>query len=348
MKLRILLALLAAASCVVSVTARADPEGDLKAKVDALQKQLDDLKAQLNQITTSVQQTKQAQEEQEKKNSNFLTMEPGSGLTFVVPGGGSVQLYGNLDVSFDYATKGLASSYSQGGSPYGNMGWEPDISTNLSYIGLRGNHPIKDQNFNFVWQLEGGFEISANPGTKSSTSNNTDNVNGALFSRNSFIGIAGQDWGAVKIGKSETPYKTSTDRLNPFSGQEGDYRVIMGNTGGDNRVEFGYRAAHAIWYESPNWNGVSFNAMWSPGQNRDDTSSIIASGEPDCTGQNLPGSGALPPTCNDGSFGNLFSVNLAYLGGPLYLTTAYELHKNVNRTSDTIGLPTTPPQDTTG
>ena len=48
MKLRILLALLAAASCVVSVTARADAEGDLKAKVDALQKQLDDLKAQLN------------------------------------------------------------------------------------------------------------------------------------------------------------------------------------------------------------------------------------------------------------------------------------------------------------
>jgi len=348
MKLRILLAIVAAAMFVVSATARADSESDLKAKVDALQKQLDDLKAQLNQITTSVQQTKQAQQEQEKKNSQFLQMQEGSGLNFIVPGGGLVGIYGNLDVSFDYATKGLASSYSQGGSPYGNMGWEPDISTNLSYIGLRGNHPIKDQNFNFVWQLEGGFEISANPGTKSSTSNNTDNVNGALFSRNSFIGIAGQDWGAVKIGKSETPYKTSTDRLNPFSGQEGDYRVIMGNTGGDNRVEFGYRAAHAIWYESPNWSGVSFAAMYAPGQNRDDTSSIIPSAEGDCAGGNVPGSGALPPTCNDGSFGNLYSVSLSFLQGPLYLTTAYEMHKNVNRTSDTIGLPTTPPQDTTG
>ena len=41
-------------------------------------------------------------------------------------------------------------------------------------------------------------------------------------------------------------------------------------------------------------------------------------------------------------------MSLAYLSGPLYLTTAYEMHKNVNRTSDTIGFPTTPPQDTTG
>lgn len=348
MKLRILLAFAAAAMFVVSATAQADSESDLKAKVDALQKQLDELKAQLNQITTSVQQTKEAQQAQEKKNENFLTMQPGSGLNFVVPGGGVVGLYGNLDVSFDYATKGLASSYSQGGSPYGNMGWEPDIATNLSYLGIRGNHPIKDQNFNFVWQLEAGIDISATPGTKVSTSNNSDAVNGALFSRNSFIGLAGKDWGAVKIGKSETPYKTSTDRLNPFSGMEGDYRTILGNTGGDNRVEFGLRAAHAIWYESPNWNGVSFNAMYAPGQNRDDTSSIVPSGEPDCSGGNIAGSGALPPTCNDGSFGTLYSVSLSFLQGPLYLTTAYELHKNVNRTSDTIGLPTTPPADTTG
>jgi predicted porin len=112
----------------------------------------------------------------------------------------------------------------------------------------------------------------------------------------------------------------------------------MGNTGGDNRVEFGLRASHAIWYESPSWSGFAFNAMYSPGQNRDDTSSIVPSAEPDCAGGNIPGSGALPPTCNDGSFGNLFSVNLLYRGGPLYLTAAYEIHKNVNRTSDLADL----------
>jgi len=322
----------------VPCAARADVVSDLKAQVDVLQRQMDALKVQLEQVSTQLQTQKS---EQEKKNEQFVATKPGSGLTFLTPGGGDVTLYGNLNVSFDYTTKGLASSYDPGGSPVGQMGWQPSISSNLSYLGVRGRHPLMDD-LDFVWQLEAGIDVSATPGTKNTTSNNSDAVNGALFSRNSFVGFSGKDWGAVKIGKSETPYKISTDPMNPFSGMIGDYRVIMGNTGGDNRVEFATRAPHAIWYESPSWSGVSFSAMYSPGQNRDDTSSIVPSAEPDCAGGNIPGSGALPPTCNDGSYGNLYSVNLGYRGGPLYVTTAYEMHKNVNRTSD---LPDLNPAD---
>ena len=61
----------------------------------------------------------------------------------------------------------------------------------------------------------------------------------------------------------------------------GDYRVIMGNTGGDNRVEFAYRAPHAIWWESPSWSGLAFKAMYAPGQNRSGDNSNLASGEQD-------------------------------------------------------------------
>ena len=341
MNVRQLLGLAAAATFAVSTTARADVESDLKAAVDSLQRQLDAVKAQLEQVKTDMQKQKAA-EEKEAKGGPFIQRKPGDALTFLAPGGGEVTLYGNLDVSFDYTTKGLKSDYGDmGGMPVGKMGWEPAIATNLSYVGFRGTHPLKDD-LDFVWQLEAGFDISATPGTKQTTSNISDTVNGALFSRNSFIGFAGRNWGAAMIGKSETPYKTSTDRLNPFSGMIGDYRVIIGNTGGDNRVEFGVRAAHAIWYESPSWSGVSFKAMFSPGQNRTDDSSIVPSAEPDCNGGNIPGSGALPPLCNDGSFGNLYSLSGAYQAGPLYLTAAYEMHKNVNRTSD---LPNLDPRD---
>jgi predicted porin len=93
-------------------------------------------------------------------------------------------------------------------------------------------------------------------------------VNGALFSRNSYIGMANPAIGAIKIGKSDAPYKTSTAAFNPFSGEWGDYQVVMGNTGGDNRVEFGTRVNHAIWYESPNLGPWQFNVMYAPGQNR--------------------------------------------------------------------------------
>jgi predicted porin len=347
MNLRILLAIVAAAMFAVSTTARADTQSDLlKAQVDALQKQLDAVKKQLDAVQADVKKQQAEVKEVEKRGAPYLERKPGDALTFLAPGGGEVSLYGNLDVSFDYATKGLDSSYAQGGSPVGKMGWQPSIATNLSYLGVRGSHPLQD--VTFLWQLEAGIEISADPGTKTTTSNTTDVVNGALFSRDSYVGLSGKNWGAIKIGKAQTPYVTSTLRLNPFSGMPGDYRVIMGNTGGDNRVEFGLRAAHALWYESPNWNGVSFNAMYAPGQNRDDSSLIVASAQPDCTGGNIPGSGALPPTCNDGSFGDLYSASLSYLGGPLYVTTAYERHKHVNRSSDTIGFPTTPPADLAG
>ena len=340
MNAKYLATIAAAASLAVIMPARADVTSDLQAQVQALQRQLDAVKSQLDQVTTELKRQKEAEQtkQAEVAKGPYIERKPGEATTFLVPGGGEVTLYGNFDVSFDYTTKGLKSDYGEnGGMPVGKMGWQPAISTNLSYLGLKGTHPLMPD-LSFIWQLEAGIDISATPGTKQSTSNQSDAVTGALFSRNSFIGFAGKDWGAVKIGKNETPYKTSTDPLNPFSGMLGDYRVIMGNTGGDNRNEFALRAAHAIWYESPSWSGVSFKAMYAPGQNRDDTSSIVPSGEPDCAGGNIPGSGATPPQCNDGSFGDLYSVSLEYGSGPLYLATAYERHKNVNRTSDLDNL----------
>ena len=84
----------------------------------------------------------------------------------------------------------------------------------------------------FVYQFEVGFDVSATPGLKQSNSNLSDQVNGSLFNRNTYIGIASSTWGAIKIGKSDAPYKTSTAAFNPFSGEWGDYQVVMGNTGG--------------------------------------------------------------------------------------------------------------------
>jgi predicted porin len=275
----------------------------------------------------------------------FFERKPGKGpLTFYVPGG-EISAYGNLDVSFDGTTKNAKSSIAPGQAgdlPVGNFGWMPAISTNLSYFGLRGFQKVPDMGFNFVWQAEAGFDISATPGTKETNSNQSNAVNGALFSRNSYIGLSSPEWGAVKIGKTDAPYKNSTAAFNPFSGQIGDYSVVMGNTGGDNRVEFGTRLSHAIWYESPTFAGFQFNALFSPGQNRSDISDNIPAGEPDCAGGNIPGSGGgVPEACNDGSFSNAVSANLSYTNGPFYATAAYERHFKVNRQSD-IGpaLPT--------
>ena len=277
----------------------------------------------------------------------FLEKKPGKDITFYTPGG-EITAYGQLDVSLDGATKdakGLPvvpanTQISTAGSmPVGNFGWMPDISTNISYLGVRGFQRLPMHDFNFVYQFEAGIDISVKPGDSQDNSKLSNQVNGALFSRNSYIGLASSQWGAIKIGKTDAPYKNSTAMFNPFVGTWGDYAVIMGNSGGDNRVEFGTRISHAIWYESPKFlGGFQFNVLFSPGQNRANDSSNLAAGESDCAGNNDPTSGANPlVSCSDGAFSNAVSTNLSYTNGPLYMTGAAEWHQNVNRQSDLAG-----------
>jgi predicted porin len=228
--------------------------------------------------------------------------------------------------------------------PVGDMGWQPDISTNLSYVGFRGFQRVTGTNLQFVYQLETQIEISASSGTGESNSNQSNVVKGGLTSRNSYIGLASAQFGAVLIGKTDAPYKQSTARMNPFIGMLGDYGAIMGNTGGDNRVEFGTRLDHSLWYESPEVAGFKFNALFSPGQNRASDSDNLAAGESDCTGGNIPGSGgSVPFACNDGAFSDAVSTSLTYTRGPLYLVVAYERHSKVNRSSDLTGEYANPP-----
>ena len=276
----------------------------------------------------------------------FLEHKKGNPLSFYTPGG-EITAYGNFDISVDDTTKAFGGNVNNnpattGGSepyPIGNFGWLPAISTNSSYLGVRGFQRIPNFPFNFVYQLEMGFDISSTPGLKQSNSSLSNTVNGAMFNRNTYVGFASPEFGALKIGKTMAPYETSTGGFNPFAGEIGDMHVVMGNTGGDNRVEFGSRLDHSIWYESPTIKGFQFNFLASPGQNRSTANDNIAAAESDCTGGNDATSGGLSPTaCNDGAFGNAISTNLSYTNGPFYATVAYERHYNVNRSSDITAI----------
>ncbi len=336
-------------ACVIALatfgaTAHAQSNADaLKQQVDQLQRQLEQVRGQLDKVVKQLAESAPAAAPAPAAPSGheFIERKPGDGLTFLTRGG-ELSIYGNLDLSIDDMTKGLGGMSVGGVGPVGRVGWMPDLSTNLSYIGVRGFQSLGAFPARFVYQLETQIDVSAASGTGASNSNSSSVVKGALTSRNSFIGLASPTWGALKIGKTDAPYKTSTASMNPFSGMLGDYSVIMGNTGGDNRVEFGTRLDHAIWYESPDIGGFSVNALVSPGQNRGYDNSNLAAGEGDCAGGNVPGSGATPAACNDGAYGSAYSASVGYRNGPLYVTGAYELHRGVNRTSD---LPTYDPTD---
>jgi predicted porin len=355
---------LALASCILiaAPAMHADDVSDLKAQLKAMQQQTDALQKQIQTLQQQIQKMDGTAESQPvagvspsapqaskplvpgQDDRGGFGRKPGNSLTFYTPGGegmgGQITAYGNLDLSFDAATKGISKLLGPDGNPpVGKVGWLPDISTNISYIGVRGFQPLGDLPFNFVYQLETQVDIASTSGTGETNSSESNTVKGALTSRNSYIGISSSHLGAIKFGKTDAPYKNSTARMNPFYGMVGDYQVIMGNTGGDNRVEFGTRLDHSIWYESPQWGPFNLNVLYSPGQNRASNSDNLAAGESDCTGGNIPGSGGIVPvSCSDGSFSDAISTSLSYTKGRFYAVAAYERHQKVNRSSDITGL----------
>jgi predicted porin len=256
---------------------------------------------------------------------------PPTELKFPV-GGGEVQLYGHADVSFDYVDNGLANRI----GAVGNNGWLTQLSSNLSYFGVRGSRKLTPF-LTGVFQIETEVSFSATPGPTSDAQ-----VKHALGSRDTYVGAQGK-WGAVKLGKEDAPYKRSTARMDPFINSIGDSRSIMGNSGGDNRAEFMTRLSHAVWYESPKFKDFYASVLWSPGQNRSFDNIITPRAEPICAGGN-------DPPCNDGSWGNILSAVLSYTHGPLYAFTAYEHHAKVNRTGDEGGsaVPGIPPAGSVG
>nr|WP_249808250.1 porin [Bradyrhizobium sp. 177] len=250
----------------------------------------------------------------------------GAPLYSKAPGGNpfidntTVTLYGHVDLSGDIFNAGV---YDQG-SKFG-------VPSNLTYFGVRA--PYGYPGWAAIAQFESLVEVAAVPTERA-----------AFGTRDSFIGME-SPWGTIKAGKADTPYKKATSKYDPSSATLGDYNSIMGNTGGDLRAEFDWRASHAIWYESPMWYGFQAAVMVSPGQNTAKDNSDYALGDSNCPGTSARGSGSgfpltsAPEGCTDGSYGNLYSASLTYNQGPFTAVAAYELHESTNRIGDEAVTP---------
>ncbi|OIR07086.1 major outer membrane protein P.IB precursor [mine drainage metagenome] len=233
-------------------------------------------------------------------------------------GGADVTLYGHADLSLESANNGKQSI--------------TQASSNLSYIGVKGGKNLGSTGLRAIFQIETLANISGTP-----------TETGGLASRNSFVGLQGS-LGSLMIGKTDTPYKRATGKMDPFSASVGDYNAIMGNTGGDLRAEFDARLPHSIWFDSAKMGGFSVNALYSPGQKLNNLTGAgnyaYPQGEKVCAGATPGASGSTPDgnLCDDGAFTNAYSLALNYGAGPLNATFAYEKHSAVDRTGDTGGI----------
>jgi predicted porin len=354
--------LVALAVCAAAVTFNGAAFADdaqtqaLKDQMRIMQQQMQQLQQQIDSLSTKQQQAgppasaatapmgkgaKEAMETMSPLEKKFDTFLKG--------------FYGSLDVSVDYTTKGIynTSAYNwtyasgapgspyvhgpQKAGPYGNVGWLGAMSSNGSSIGYRGSHRIPNSDVDFIYQVSTSINMVAAPGLQDTWTKSSNTVQGAIGLGDTFVGFKEHSWGQVKFGEMYMPYKTSTDRLNPFGTGLGNYAAIMGNSGGDNRVEFGTRGDDVVFYTSPTLAGLTFDAAYQFGQQLDPNSDLTPLGSPDCNGSNNPGSGNLFLNCDDGGYNRAYSTDLKFTMGGLYLVGAYEIHKRVNRSSDGIG-----------
>src|SRR5260221_11601340 len=153
-------------------SAHADQTSDLQAQLDALQKQIKELQTQIDSIQKKQEQVSAAPGAAAPSAAapgNY--MKPGNALIFQV-GGGEVQLYGHVDVSLDYQTNGMSGFINNGLPVTGNNSWVADISSNLSYFGIRGQRPLSDD-LKAVFQLEGEIAYAATPGASDQATDTT-------------------------------------------------------------------------------------------------------------------------------------------------------------------------------
>jgi predicted porin len=352
--------LIAALAAVLVICSYSDRTVAQSAQDQDIQKKIRDMQQRMEELSKELQAL---QKQQQQQNQDVQKAAVAANKAAETAGKGQTAFnnfmkgfFGTLDVSVDYTTKGMNGlvaypwGYASGApgspyvitgpakaGPYGKVGWVGAMSSNGSNVGYRGTHKIGSWDFDFIYQVSTAINMSAAPGLQNTWTKSSNTVQGAIGLGDTWLGFQGKSWGKVKFGEMYLPYKTSTDRLNPFAGGLGNYSVIMGNTGGDNRVEFGTRADNVVAYSSPTWSGLSFDVAYQFGQNLDPNNTLTPLGSPDCSGANNPGSGNLFLNCDDGGYDDAYSADIKFERGGLYLVGAYEIHKRVNRSSDGIG-----------
>lgn len=208
-------------------------------------------------------------------NKKLLAM--AVGVAVLAPGMAlaDVSIYGRAHVSLDQLDDG--GDYN-----------ETNLSSNSSRLGFRGDTKIADSNLTAFFQVETEINFAQGKGS-------------SWASRDTFVGLKG-DFGMVRAGQFDSPFKAARDPANLFGDQLGDMRNLT--RVGDAR--FDERMPNTIHYQTPSYNGLQFNLGYSihEGTYKGDAG----------TGENSKSDGV--------------SASVTYANGPFQGALAYEQYGN--------------------
>lgn len=211
-------------------------------------------------------------------NKKLLAIVVGAAAAMPVMAMADVTVYGRAHVSVDQLDDG--ADYS-----------ETNLSSNSSRLGFKGDHEI-NPNLKAFFQIEQEVLFGTD---------NDSNLN----TRDTFVGLGG-NFGAVQIGRFDSPFKVARGPANLFGDQVGDMRNLtrVSNSRFDERYD------NTIQYTTPSFSGFTGNLGYSVHAGSD---------------------------AGDDHESDSVSVSLNYIGGPFEAAIAYEKAEEETRTSTVAG-----------
>jgi predicted porin len=242
---------------------------------------------------------------------------------------GNVEIYGTINA--DYEGVQATGSTPATTHPSNQLGVTPTgidvphrsrVTSNSSNIGVRGSQPL-GSDLKALFQVESavGFDNQATFGTNTA---NGSPVGGGFATRNTNVGLAGA-WGSAFLGQWDTPYKVISGVVDPMYFTGIAYTgALIGTPGfGVAPVTNGNITLNAAGTTFANVSNASFERRqgnsvqyWTPffGPLRAKVAYSVNEGK----SSSAPSVTQINP--------RVWSTNLEYDKGPLYLAAAYEAH----------------------
>lgn len=296
------------ASLAFAGTVHAAPLDELRAEIAAQKARLEKLEEMLQATAaTTSAATRKAEEATRKADEASqaakAAAEPAKGKSPGIPAGFSI--YGIADAGVEIGDYG--------------QGTKTRVQSGLgsaSRLGFKGERGFGDD-LTAYFQLEAGVSIDngqntghssnvSNPGQGASSSASVNSTGVAVFSRNTFVGLASKTYGDLRFGRDYAPIYSITSSSDPFT-IGGATAFRLWSSAAASRFDNG------IFYASPKFAGIQGKLAYSAGMENNSRADVGVSG----------GSGGANSNTGPDGEGKGWSASLTYASGPLFIGTGY-------------------------
>ena len=148
---------------------------------------------------------------------------------------------------------GCLATFAQPADGVTNIISRTEMESSNSRFGVRGHEKL-GRDLRAIWQLETEFHV--------------DNNDSRFAQRDSFVGLSSKKFGAVKLGRMDTPFKEYGDDISFLGISSGNFVstssvLRLFGIGQSSAARFHERRVNAVQYESPDIGPAEFKVQYS-------------------------------------------------------------------------------------